>query len=234
MKIETRARFELRAEGGGLYGTAINYGEITTIGRTRERFLPGVFGDLSEADIILNFQHNRDRPIARTGSGLTLLDSSERLEVEVNLPDTMDGRDALTLVKTGIIRGLSVEFATLVESMFDGIRELSRAKLLGLGLVDRAAYSGSVVEARGAHLAAVLSDAIGDRDRDQTIVDMARAAGIDESTVNQILRGEIDHPPRQRLESFARVLGVPVSLLFDAVLRDGASPPDQYRRRVWL
>ena len=69
------------------------------------------------------------------------------------------------------------------------IREVSRAVLLGLGLVTFPQYIGSTVEARGEALSAVLDDAIGDEDQGQKVSDMASAAGISTSTVRQIIAG---------------------------------------------
>ena len=64
----------------------------------------------------LNFQHDRTRPIARTGGGgLELTDSRELLEMRVEVPETREGMDALELVKRSILRGLSVEFRAVSE-----------------------------------------------------------------------------------------------------------------------
>ncbi len=60
-----------------------------------------------------------------------------------------------------------------------------------------------------------------DRDRDQIIDDMAEAAGIERSTVLQILGGEVDCPPTERLEAFAGVLDVSAEELFAAGEQDG-------------
>lgn len=50
----------------------------------------------------------------------------------------------------------------------------------------------------------------------------ARGAGtITVSTVNQILRGEVNCPPLTRLEGFAKVLGVSVTAIRRAAERDG-------------
>lgn len=78
---------------------------------------------------------------------------------------------------------------------------------------------------KGAALVRALEAALpseGD-DRADAIARMASAAGISVSTVMQILRAEIDHPPRERLAGFARSLGIPLSRLVDAVVRDGAN-----------
>jgi transcriptional regulator with XRE-family HTH domain len=75
---------------------------------------------------------------------------------------------------------------------------------------------------KGAALARVLSREIGDGDdRSAVIARMARAAGISVSTVNQILNGSVNCPPRNRLAGFARVLGTSVDALINAAERDG-------------
>ncbi len=60
-----------------------------------------------------------------------------------------------------------------------------------------------------------------ERSREDIIADMAEAAGIDVSTVNQILRGEINCPPVERLQGFADVLDVDVTELISAAEEDG-------------
>jgi signal peptide peptidase SppA len=57
--------------------------------------------------------------------------------------------------------------------------------------------------------------------RQRLIGRMASEAGISESTVGQILRGEIACPPLRRLAGFARALNVPVSRLRRAAESDG-------------
>ena len=78
----------------------------------------------------------------------------------------------------------------------------------------------------GENLGRVLNEIIDeretdDRSRSDIIQDMGDAAGISPSTVNQILNGSIECPPRDRLEAFARVLRVPVSRLITAAEADG-------------
>lgn len=46
-----------------------------------------------------------------------------------------------------------------------------------------------------------------------TLAQLASAAGIDESTVGQIVNGDIEIPPERRLRGFARVLGVSIGRL---------------------
>ena len=60
----------------------------------------------TRADVILNVQHDRGRPIARTGGGgLELLDNSIELGIRATIPETRDGDDALKLVNKRILRG---------------------------------------------------------------------------------------------------------------------------------
>ena len=138
---------ELRQEGRRLLGTAIRYGEIATLPFGHERFEPGAFAPLS--DVILNVQHDRGRPLARTGGGgLMLHDDPTELRIEASLPDTQVGNDTLSLVKAGVLRGLSIEFQATEERMDGNVRIVQRARLSGVAVVDSGAYPGSVVEAR--------------------------------------------------------------------------------------
>ena len=142
--------FELRQEGRVLSGTAIQYGEIASMPFGRERFEPGAFRGVESADVILNASHDRARPLARTGgAGLVVTDSREALKIRAELPETRESDDVLTLIKTGVLRGLSLEFRAVDERLDGGdIRVVERAELRGVGVVDRPAYKGSVVSAR--------------------------------------------------------------------------------------
>ena len=65
---------ELRSEGERrLSGVAIRYGDTATTPWGKERFSPGAFAPIG--DVLLNAQHQRTVPLARTdGGGLTLVD----------------------------------------------------------------------------------------------------------------------------------------------------------------
>ena len=146
--IETRFS-EIRAEDGNrLTGTVLRWNDIGIIAGQAERFSHGAFGDVAALDVILNVQHERTRPIARSGGGLSLQDGPESLRMAAELPQTRDAADTLELVRSGVLRGLSVEFRAIRESFVDGVRVIHEALLTGLGVVDRPAYPASVVEAR--------------------------------------------------------------------------------------
>ena len=143
---------EVRAEGEGrrLSGVAVRYGDVALVpGIGRESFQRGAFGNLAEADVILTSHHERERPLARTGGGgLTLIDGADALEVRADLPDTSEAADTLTLVKSRVLRGFSVEFRALQESVQGGVRVIQSARLARIGVVDTGAYPQSTVEAR--------------------------------------------------------------------------------------
>ena len=145
-----RSAESLEADGAlRLRGVAVRYGEVAGPPQLpfRERIEAGAFAPLG--DVHLDVQHRRDRLLARTGGGgLMLIDSPEALRFEAELPDTSEARDAVTLVRRGILRGASIEFASLQERVVNGVVSVSRARLGGLGVVDAPAYLGSVIEAR--------------------------------------------------------------------------------------
>lgn len=85
---------------------------------------------------------------------------------------------------------------------------------------------------RGENLAGFLNEVItglisDDRPAEMIIAELADAAGIDASTVSQILAGEINCPPLERLEGFATSLGVPVADLVAAAEADGCKYDDE-------
>ena len=142
---------EVRAEARTrtLTGTAIKYGDTATFAWGRERIEPGAFAPLGDA--ILNAQHDRTTPLARTdGGGLTLLDSEAALEIRAELPPTRAADDVLALVRAKVVRGLSVEFVALQERSEANVRVIERARLVGIGVVDTPAYPASAIEARRA------------------------------------------------------------------------------------
>ena len=133
-----------------LTGIVITYNEETA--RTsfgREKIMPGSFGNISDADVVLNLQHDRTQPLARTGKGgLKLIDSETELRAEVSMPSTRSARDAYDLVSREVLQGFSVEMIVTSERYVDEVRVITGAVLTGLGLVDRPAYQLSRAEVR--------------------------------------------------------------------------------------
>ncbi len=145
---------EYRGDAGEVSGVAVRYGDTAKIplpgGVFHESIAPGAFGDVSALDVILNLQHNRDKPLARSGGGgLELTDGPDALNLKATLPDTSDGRDARELLSLRVLRGLSVEMEVKADSIDRAARrrDITGAILRGVGLVDRPAYgkSGAVL-----------------------------------------------------------------------------------------
>ena len=63
--------------------------------------------------------------------------------------DTRDADDTLALIRGGVLRGLSLEFSAVSERMEGQTRIVERAELRGLAVVDRPAYSDSLVHSAG-------------------------------------------------------------------------------------
>ena len=147
MDVEFQRRTEIRAEGNALIGTALVYGDKADIGGGMlETFLPG---SLYWDDVILNRQHTRVFPLARTGGGgLTVTGDMKSVTFRAELPDTQEGRDTRELVKAGVLRGASVEFKAERERQEGPLRVIERAMLRGIGIVDSGAYPESTIEAR--------------------------------------------------------------------------------------
>jgi len=142
--LERRA-FEFRASDDGvLQGIVIPYNQAATIGDFSEKFLPG---SVQFSDVIANRQHDRSKPLARTGmaGGLSLTDGPDALRARIELPDTQDGRDVRALVKRRVLRGLSAEFR-VQRDMWEGrSRTIHAATLTGLAIVDKPGYGGATV-----------------------------------------------------------------------------------------
>ena len=151
MSEPERRYVELRADDTGrtLRGVAVTYGDVAKVAGLEERIEPGAFGALG--DVILNFSHDRGTPLARTGgAGLELSDTAERLAFAATLPETRAADDVLTLVRTGVMRGASIEMRVSAQRFEGGVRVIERATLAAIGVVDTPAYPASEIEARRA------------------------------------------------------------------------------------
>ena len=135
------AAFEVRQDGDRaiVEGSAMPYRTSASIeGVFTETVLPGAFGRMG--DVVCNYMHQREAPIARTdGGGLTLTDSAERLLARVEIPSYRS--DIIDQVKRKILRGFSVEMVVEDEDWPSPDRRIiKQAQLSGLALVDSPAY----------------------------------------------------------------------------------------------
>jgi len=137
---------EFRASETCITGVLLRYGDTARFGTFTERFEPGALK--MDADLIANLMHDRMRPVARTGAGLTVTDDGSTVEARIEWPETVYAREARELVQAGVLKGLSVEFRA-AKSRFEGReRVITEARMTGLGIVDRPAYPASVIASR--------------------------------------------------------------------------------------
>ena len=144
-----RRSFELRAvpDSGAavLEGVAVPWNVPARVGRFSESFKRGALN--FDRDILVNIQHDPRRVVARNNAagGLALWDSPEGLRTRINLPDTAEGRDTRTLVNTGVLGGLSIEFRANDERWAGNHRTVLQADLDSIGIVSRPAYAGATI-----------------------------------------------------------------------------------------
>ena len=141
---------ELRADVAErkLSGVVVRYGDVARIA--------GVFNETVEAgafrfdDVLLNFQHQRHIPLARSGPHLRIEDDGSKLQLIATLANTRAADDALALVESGVLRGLSAEFVVRQDEWTNGgqDRTIKRADLYAVGLVDKPAYPQSTLDIR--------------------------------------------------------------------------------------
>ena len=150
MTTEIRCKVELREDDtrqspGRLYGVLLRYLE-----RASDRPEPFETGAIDLAavtangGIVINRQHSRGAPIMRVIPELR----GDELVIDQPLPDTQAGRDAATEIRDGLMRGLSIEFKAIRQSIVSGVRRIREAKLVAGGLVDDPSYAGATVEVR--------------------------------------------------------------------------------------
>ena len=143
MKTEIRS-FEVRLEAapegqgpGRLVGTLMHYGQRA--GDRQEVFQPGALHWPADG-VVLRQMHDRSQPLARFQPKV----EGELVKVDIPLPKTQRAADAVELVKSKVLRGLSVEFFPERERMDGSMRVIEKARLVGAGLVDDPSYPTKV------------------------------------------------------------------------------------------
>lgn len=149
---------ERRADDGGkvtVAGYAAVFGEITDIGGYFDEVIArGAFTEtLKSADVLAYFDHDRGRILGRSSSGtLRLVEDAKGLAVEIDLPDTTDGRDVKTLIERGDIRGMSFGFRVTKETWDETgekpKRTIMMVDLREVSIVSEPAYDGTSLALR--------------------------------------------------------------------------------------
>ena len=117
MSLETRTLTrspEVRAteKGRTIGGYAAIFGSTADIGgHFREVIAPGAFADALSQDVRALIDHDSGRVIGRSTAGtLRMSQDATGLAVEIDPPDTSDGRDLVTLIERGDVSGMSFGF----------------------------------------------------------------------------------------------------------------------------
>jgi uncharacterized protein len=168
-KLELRAcrKIELREDGDGLpagvvgrltgYAAVFNRDSQEFDGWEKpwvERVAPGAFTRTlaEDSDQVALHSHDSARPLAKRGRGLTLAEDDEGLRVEIDLPDTTDGRDLLAQVRAGLIDAMSFGFTVREDVIERGedrdVRTLKDVRLVEVSAVLWPAYPDTSLAVR--------------------------------------------------------------------------------------
>lgn len=148
---------ERRAEGDTttVSGYAAIFGEVADIGGYFNEVLArGAFTrTLQTADVRAYFDHDRGRVLGRSTAGtLRLAEDAKGLAVEIDLPDTSDGRDTRTLIERGDISGMSFGFVVLRQEWDESgeipLRTILEVELREVSIVSEPAYDGTSIALR--------------------------------------------------------------------------------------
>ena len=137
---------ETRSSPGRLIAKLLSYGETIVHENGRELFEPRSL-QWSETDGLVLWDSHDLSPIRPVGVMFPVQTDTEA-RVDYRLPDSAAGRRVAAQVKSGEIRGLSIEFRSVEERREGGLRRIFRAWVSGAAAVVDPAYSSAVVEVR--------------------------------------------------------------------------------------
>lgn len=160
MTLERRAissKPELRAGDSGK--TAAGYAALFNSradigGYFSEIILPGAFADtIKSADVRALIDHDTGRVIGRSSAGtLRLKEDDTGLAVEIDLPDTGDGRDLAVQLQRGDISGMSFGFAVTHDEWDETgpipVRTIHKVDLFEVSAVAWPAYDDTSIALR--------------------------------------------------------------------------------------
>ena len=130
---------------------AVFNAESGDLGGFTERVAPGAFAKtIGEADVRAVMNHDASLVLGRNRAGtLRLEEDAHGLRYEVDLPDTMTGRDVATLIERGDVSGSSFKFRVIkqewdrTEDREVPLRTLSEVALADVGPVTYPAYEAT-------------------------------------------------------------------------------------------
>lgn len=115
-QLEKRAASQpLEVKGQTVAGYAAVFNSAADIGGMwQEVIAPGAFTETlrdNANDVLALYSHEVERLLGRRSSGtLRLSEDAKGLAIEIDLPDTSDGRDVAVLVTRGDLKGMSFGF----------------------------------------------------------------------------------------------------------------------------
>ncbi len=113
--LDVRAAGDSGKKVGG-YAAVFN-SEADIGGYFREVIAPGAFKEAIKQDVRALIDHDSGRVIGRTSAGtLRLSEDAIGLAIEIDLPDTSDGRDLAISIERGDISGMSFGFVVTKQS----------------------------------------------------------------------------------------------------------------------
>lgn len=158
--IERRAfPIEFRLEQGEApkirgYAAVFNQ-ESELLGGFRETIAPGAFKKtLKEADVRALFNHDPNFVLGRTSAGtLALREDKNGLYMEIDAPDTQQGRDVMTLIERGDVDQASFAFRVVKDTWTNEegqtpTRTLDEVQLFDVSPVTYPAYTQTSVAVR--------------------------------------------------------------------------------------
>ncbi len=153
---------EVREDDGKppkLVGHAAVFNKLSVdLGGFREQIQPGAFAKTlkDSSDIPALWNHNSDKPLARTGNGsLVLSEDSRGLRIEMTPTEASWGKDAVIAIREKTVSEMSFAFRAVVDEMENfsdtkklDIRTLKEVRLLDVSPVTRPAYPQTDISAR--------------------------------------------------------------------------------------
>lgn len=159
MQIERRSMLAVpQARADGDVQTVAGYAAIFNSeadigGWWIERIAPGAFTETVKGDVRALVDHDHGRVIGRSASGtLRLSEDDKGLAVEIDLPDTSDGRDIATLISRGDVSGMSFGFVVRHdewdETVEPPVRTIHAVDLHEVSIVAFPAYDATEIALR--------------------------------------------------------------------------------------
>ena len=202
MTLETRTlkrKPEIRAGDTGKtvggYAAVFN-SEADIGGWFREKIAPGAFKDAISADVRALHSHDQARVIGRKSAGtLRMSEDATGLAVEIDLPDTTDGRDLAVSIQRGDISGMSFGFRVTKEEWDETVtpplRTIMAVELDEVSVVAFPAYEDTSIAMRSLEATFPDDDAKVQRlslidERGERYVRMAHLACVGSHAINGV------------------------------------------------